>query len=343
MKKIFRFLYIVLASILIMPIFAACNSEGATQTVAVRFSSAVYVVEYNVPTKISYQIYPSTSTNNRVEITFDIPTESGVFDPNKLLFTLKDPYITTDFQATIRVNNTFSDTCTIRPRVYPNSISLGKTSDVVDNHGIYGLQVKGLFGGQERVMDPSIYNLEIVSDDPSVLSVEGLNVVSTGKLGKARISIVLKDANGHTVLSNQFEPNSDPVETYIDLTVKPNVSSAKIALQGSDEFIVTHVNSYDPTNENKYLVQRASVKVMVELYSDDGYLVDISDVNIISVDPSVVTVERDEEIDNLFNINIAAPTSGNTTPYVRLEVVTSSTDSSGNPIKFVFYIARQSL
>lgn len=343
MKKFFKFFYIVLASIMIMPVFAACNSEGGIQTLSVRFTSDVYEVEYNVPTKIGYHIYPSTATNNRVEITFELEQADGIFDKKNLTFTLVDPERTEDIEATIVVNNTYSDTCILRPKIYPREIRFENASDYVNCGGIYGLQLKGVFTDGEKSMSPDLYNLEITSSDPSVLRVEGLNVVSTGKLGSALIEARVKNAKGEYVVNDSTLDEPEILYASVNLTVEPNVESAKIALQGQSEFMTAYVNSYTRTNENTHLTRQSSVMMMVELYSADNYLVEHSVLDVISVTPSVARVVRDENQNNLFTIHLVAPEESSTTPYVRIEIVTSATNSSGNPIKFVFFIARQSL
>ena len=343
MKKIFTFLYILLASIFVMPVFVACNGEGATETLSVRFASSVYYVEYNVPTKIDYQIYPSTATNNRVVFTFAMPDGDCEFDDNKQLFTLKSREYTDDIEATITVNNAFTDTCIIRQKVYPEHIEFDTNSDTINSGAVYGLQLKGEFLGVEKIVDPSLFNIEIESSDPSVLRVEGLNVVSTGKLGKAKISARIRDANGHYAVEDPTMPEGSQVVLLaeLNLTVVPNVSRAIVAMQGEDEFISVEANSYEQTATNEYETTRANVKIAVELYSEDGYLVEDDQINVISVDSSLATVSKELGTNGVFNIALAPQPGDGSLAYVRIEIICSSTSQSGNPIKFVFYIAKQ--
>ena len=327
-----------------MPVFVACNGEGATETLSVRFCDDVYEVECNVPTKIDYQIYPSTATNNRIVFTFAMADSDYAFDQGKQLFTLKNSAITEDIEATITVNNTFTDTCVIRQKVYPNLIAFNRDTDTLNSGAVYGLQLKGYFEGIEKVVNPNLFNIEIVSSDPSVLRVEGLNVVSTGKLGTARISAKIIDANGNYAVEDPTLPESQQQDLYasINLTVVPNVSMACVAMQGEDEFISVYANSYDKTGENTYVTTRENVKIMVELYSADGYQVVDDTINVLSIDSSIAVVTREPGMANVFNVTLAAQPAGSDLVYVRLEITCSSTNQSGNPIKFVFYVARQS-
>ena len=343
MKKISTFLYILLASIFVMPVFVACNGQGATETLSVRFSASIYNVEYNVPTKIGYQIYPSTATNNRIVFTFAIPDSSYAFDESQQLFTLKDSAVTDDIEATITVNNTYTDTCIIRQKTYPNHITFNTHEDKVNSGAVYGLQLKGFFGGIEKVMDPSLYNLEIVSSDPSVLRVEGLNVVSTGKLGTAKISAKVRDANGNYVVEDPTlpEPSQQDLYAELDLTVVPNISRAVVALQGQDEFVNVDANTYEMTDSNKYISTRATVKMVIEFYSADGHQIIDDQIDVLSVDSAIATVTKENGQNNVFTITLAPQPGDGSLAYVRLEITCSGTDVNGNPIKFMFYIARQ--
>lgn len=330
MKKLGLFFAMLLVCVISAPLLFACNGVGNNTVVGVRFTQDVFEADFKVPIMLSYKVYPTTAANYNVTYDFSIKDES-MYTNNNGEFTIINQSCP-DIVAHVYIDNTYTDSCTIKLKKYPTELSFGESSTTINKNGILNLSLSAVVGGETKAVGLKDYNIELSSTNPSVIGVEsGLTIYSTGKSGSAIITARIKDSTGKYVMVG-----NSVLKDQIKVSVTESVSTAVVSLEGENSFITTSINSYTNTDDNTYEVSQANLSFLVMLYSSDGTLISPNDVFItaISSNQACATVEKDSSQNNKFNIEFAA--NGTT----RIEISSGATDSNGNPMKFIFYLTK---
>lgn len=255
MKKIFKIsLYAVLLAV-IMPFtlfLSGCGATPSKEALGVYFESqiydeetgyAVFEVDKNVNTKLSYKVNPSSWGSYAV--TYAIKECSA---QNRSRFTLKDGKIKveSDLFEEIKIEiyiNSYVDTCIVKLKKYPTSMfmydvngqEVTSMSVTINAYGSYTISPYGRFMDSNGVsyVQPLLeydYNFTVTTSDETIISVPNSNrlkVSSARKnIGSAKVIASLKDATGKVVHS---------VEVTINVVL--NASSSFVIVSGHDSFV----------------------------------------------------------------------------------------------------------
>lgn len=329
MKKISMFLAMLFACVLCAPMLFACNGVGNSTVVGVRFTQDVYEADLKVPFNLSYKVYPSTAANYNVTYDFSI-TDESMYTNNNGEFTIINQACP-DIVAYIYIDNTYTDSCTIKLKKYPTSMAFSNATEKINKNGILNLSLNATIGGESKSIGVQDYDIELESTNPSVISVEsGLTVASTGKSGSAVVTARIRDKAGRYIMNG-----NSPMKAQTRVTVIDSVKSATISLEGQSEFINASLNSYTQTDNNTYNVSTNQVVFVVALYSKTGVYINPDDIQITAISSNVdcATIAADVENDKFV---VTFVENGTT----RIEVSSSATDENGNPVKFIFYLTK---
>ena len=216
MKKFFSIICILLVSCFL---FAGCGVSGSNTLESVKFTRHVFYVDEGCPTSISYNVYPSTANNFG---------QASISTSTQVIGTLVDGVLTADSKfkdAVFTVNaGGKTDSCYVVKKRYPDLINLSHANAtggtlVICNNGTTALKLDGRFSKkwvideeqgtislkdienvseQTSRIDQNIFNIKLVSSDPSVVE-----VVDSSKLqikgissGEATITAYLVDDSG---------------------------------------------------------------------------------------------------------------------------------------------------
>ncbi len=266
MKKILSIIGMFICSLFI---FAACGIEGGTEVAGVKFVRDVFYVDFDVKTFLDYKVYPGTAK----DYVANLPIVSGEFEFERN-FTLVDGYITVkrpanareeatlveNFLITVRVSiGSYSDTCDVRLKKYPSSITTAKSRDTVLGGSEYQIDVQGLFGEEFRSLREGEYNYKLTSTDESVIMIkdeQNLRVQSTGKKGSATIGVQVLNSAGQTVRG---------LNTNITLDVEGNIGDYIVSLGA--------LRLMDGGEYNLAFQQDQSVELDVRYVDGEGILI----------------------------------------------------------------------
>ncbi len=260
MKKTFGLIAIFLCSLFL---FAGCGIQGSSNATGIEFVCDVFYVDYYVPFFLDYKVYPSTAED--VYITYDIENDYTL----ESYFNFTDGSITvidnrfTSIKVKIKVND-LEDSCEVRLKEYPTSISLDKSSDVVYGGLVYALDVQGVFSDETRYLGNGEYNYKITSSNPSVIEViseDRLLVQSTGRRGNSKITVQI---------CNSANQEMTGLSASINLEVE----------QAVEEAYATFGNSYILTDGKVIdcqLAEDSEQKIAVRYFDSLGYLIELAD------------------------------------------------------------------
>ncbi len=246
LKNIFLTLIIALSLPMIM-FLSACGATPSSEITGILFNpskydaegTAVFEVDLGTPTDLSYKVYPSSASGYKVY--FD-PIDKGTAE-NSLKFKFKDGNITInsedfeDVRYKIRIGE-FSDTCVIKLKKYPTSISTPETSIVMNSDDVYDIVIKGDFtntdGSVRRnvSIDDSQYKFLVESSDETVISVPNenrLKFIAVRKNGTANAKVTAKllNANGEET----------GLQVEIQVKVVQNIADCVVVMSGSEKFV----------------------------------------------------------------------------------------------------------
>jgi len=273
MKKIFSLISICLVSLFA---FAGCGIQGSKTVTGIEFVRDVFYVDYNVPTRLEYRVYPSTVPQKDLYVTLNIDGDSileryYLLHNEELTITkiqtqgsdIIDGFNYSDeLKVKAKLNNLETD-CTIKLKEYPTSVKFSKESDQINSGLVYPLELNGQFIDGIRECAPGEFNYKIDSSNSSVVEVvseENLLVRSTGRRGEATITLKVFNSVG------EEQPD---LEAKTTLTV---VDSIK-------ESYATFGNACVLTDGLELEVHTApgtEFKIDVKYFSVDDYLIDIA-------------------------------------------------------------------
>lgn len=181
--------------------FTGCDVEGSSTMQAIYFVKDVYYVDYDVETYLDYKVYPSTASDYIVSFALDTDytdlTQYFYFNNGNIRIHNRK-----FGNSSIKVNiksNEFEDSCEVRLREYPSSISFESSSQTIPAGGLKTLEVDGIFETESRFCAEDEFNYKITSSNPSVIEVidsDRLLVASTGRMGESDITVEILNGKG---------------------------------------------------------------------------------------------------------------------------------------------------
>lgn len=342
MKKLVGILAVIFTCILCMPVFTACEGEIGTDLKRVRFTQSVYEADLNQSFKLTYKTYPASAENYRVTYEFDVPYTMYTLDEQGM-FTIVDPTCKQiNGKITYGAGANDYDTCVIKLKEYPTEIYFEKSADIVNAGGTYNLHLYAKYeDGSVKTIDRSMYNIELISSAPNVVSVSetGMVAVSSGLIGTVTIQARIKKLNGAYLGVGLDYPTGYTASTT--LSVVDNVDYAVVALEGHNQFISTS-NTYTQTTENTYHTTASQVKLKVLLYSSNNVCITNSAIKIdVISNNSFAQVAKNPDGSYIMSngqyvINLVGAEGT-----ACIEIISNAVDDNGNPIKFIFYITNE--
>jgi len=307
MKKLFSLLAICLISLFA---FAGCGVQGGTIATGIEFVRDVFYVDYNVETFLDYKVYPSTA--KEVFVTYDIRDESSI----RSYYSFTDGYVKitnskfTSINVTAKLN-TYEDTCEVRLREYPSSVTFATTTDEVVGGLVYSLDLIGAFIDGNRACENDEFVYKIKSSNPSVIDViseERLLVKSTGRRGESRITVQICNSNNEEITG---------LTASITLKVVDAISEC-FATFGND-FVIT-----DGLEKDISSTINQEYKIDVKYFDESGYLIELADFDCYLSNDDVFEIVKKSD-----GIYLKVVGEGE----VVLTIQSNTVDTTGNPVR----------
>ena len=254
MKKVFSIICVLLVSCLL---FAGCGVAGSNTLVDIKFTQQIFYIDEDCPTKLNYNIYPSTASNfGQARISTSTQTFGELIDG---VITADEKFgsVTVNVQA-----GGLTDSCFVVRKEYPTQIYLGHNnasahSMVLCTGSTTSLKLDGKFEKEWVISDDGksvelksvnktvrinqdIFNIKLVSSDPSVVQVVDSNNMQIRGVssGTATITACLVDDAGRekTLLTSSTS----------QLTINVINSASKIMVHNGTKFETD--NSFNDTS-----------------------------------------------------------------------------------------------
>lgn len=236
MKKLLKKSLIFLMLMVMLPLasfLVACGATPGETANGVNFVSdlydeetgkAIFEVDLNVPTELTFKCNPSTS-ENKVDYTIPVEGQTNA-GYNRSRFTFEKGVITVNYddfeQIEIKINvNGYTDQCIVRLKEYPVNIRPVETDVILNAGSSYTIRTIGTFMLDDGTMEDRLlleteYNFSVVSDNEPIVSVPNesrLTVCSLLKSsGTTKVTVTLNDQSGKSK-SMSFKVNFTIVET----------------------------------------------------------------------------------------------------------------------------------
>lgn len=306
-------------------IFAACGIQGGDDVVGIKFVRDVFYVDYEVSTFLDYKVFPATAKGYYTNLAI-----VGVDDGLDGAYTLTNGYVTVKRPSTqreeaelvkifslkvqISVGN-YSDTCEVRLREYPSSITAASSHDSAVGGTEYQIDVKGVFNSGERSLLEGEFNYKVTSSDESVILVsdeQNLRVKSTGRKGSATVTV--------QVLTGENKPVEGlKASITLDVEAAANdcfVNLGNLRLEDGGQYSIPYA-------------QGQRYELGVRYYDEEGILISLADYTI-SIDGSDVLIETLEQNRRYLRI------IGRGTATIRIQ--SNGVDAEQKPLKMTFKI-----
>ena len=301
MKKVFSF---ILALTFGLFLFTGCTHSAGTTVTGIAFTQEVFYLDLNVPTRLTYKVYPSSAPYNAPQITFDKTSEldMSIGRISNDTFVISDHnFKETTFHIAYSTGSgtQYKDDCIVRLKKYPSQVYVEDKNALLDGNqayisskGILQIPLIGLFDDGEKAMDTSYYKFVVTSSDSTVISVESqqnIVVKSTGKQGKSTINIKVVASDGSKI-------GEDGLVTSVDVFVNNNVDNCSLftTYTGTDAKINSSFYR-DLKNTNTKLVFDSTVEnytytIEPVLLDREGYVVSNVGYQIISMDEDIIEI-----------------------------------------------------
>ena len=314
MKKLYSLIIACLFSVFL---FAGCGYTGSDTITGIAFTSNVFYVDEDVPTKLGVKVFPSSASAS------DLRFNSSVsdFDLRYVNFDREEGIISINNSAVSEVKVTvlygsFEDECMVYLKSYPNSVNFSQSSINLYAGGMTQLSYFGLFDSGLKAIDTSFYNTKLISSDPSVISVEDSNnliIKSTGRSGSATLTATMVKSNG--------------VSTGLSASIKVNVVNTikECSLLINDTNLIRNISLATDQNLTTITYNSALVggtininPIFTDIYD---FIIEDSDYELISNNQNVVKVVNDQ---------LVIVSSGST----EILLIPNFSDENGSPIIF---------
>lgn len=290
LKNIFLTLIVAL-SLPLMMFLSACGATPSNEVMGVLFDSpteeegvAVFEVDLGVATDLPYKVFPSSASGYKV---YYDPIDTGT-DSNFFNFEFKDGNIvinSENFESIkykIRVGD-YSDTCIIKLKKYPNTISTTETNVVLNSNDVHNILIYGDYGKGNVLIDEDAHSFLVESSDETVVSVPNANrlkfiAVRENGTATAKVTVTMLDCSG------------EKTERVVEISVKvvQNIADCDVVMSACDEFVKNNDNVEINYNDSdlKYDATESEYKRLeLNIYPintngmrciDDNYLVNVT-------------------------------------------------------------------
>lgn len=320
-------------------LFSGCGATAANEANAVNFVSenydshgrAIFEVDLNTPTKLTYKVNPSSWSG------YAVTYNNDATERNRQCFVLENGVITVtrsnfeDLDVEINVNG-HSDHCVVRLKKYPVKI-YSELSDVqIAAQGMHTINVMAEFDNESsaRRLAESEYKFKVVSSDETKIQVpnsERLTIYAVGETAvneSVKVTVSLLDQSGNE--KTKFE---------INVNVVRNASEILFKIGGIDKFVkngsTLKISAANLEKQNGAYILRYNVY----FFSDSNSLLENK------VDLLLSFSDEDSVSADLKNNKILIKTNldlSQTEFSFNVSVITNLVDSAGNPLKLTFKV-----
>ncbi len=346
-KNKFLTIAFILVCCAVAPLVSACFGKGSSDITGIRFVQDVYELDVGTPTKLEYKLYPSTASVS--SLNWDVISNdeniniAGKYNIVNGVFTILNNSVDAQSsfpECTIKVSylDQFSDTCIVRVKQYPTELSLS-CNEYLNSGGVGNLSLSGYINGKWQDINSASYSLLVESDNPSVIDVENseeLIVYSTGKIGKATITVTILDSSHNKIITSSYP---DGVSTSTTISVVDYVDKAIVLLTGQQEFLNINTSYTDADTEAVPYSVDSSSQIIVYLLSSTGEYLNTLNLTASLDSNNIASISKNDNHDGinlggeycLFSLNFS------TTGTVRVEISCDGVLQNGDPVKFIFY------
>lgn len=341
----------VLVLCLVLPFTMLVSSCGATPTndanavtfVSEKYDSqgrAVFEVDLDTPTKLTYKVNPSTWSGYTVTYSNDANAE------NRRRFVLSDSGVIRvsskddganfkDLVVEISING-HKDSCVVKLKKYPNRIYVTNPTISVSAQGMVKLDVYGEFAGETtpRTVTESEYKFRVTSSDVTKIQVPNSDRLTLHAVcpnsASVKVTVELLDTTENVKKIDETE-----LKFEVIVNVFPNADRFEIKLDGASDLIKENgenvsLSASGIAREGVSLV--VGFKVLV-LSDSNTLLGEVNDV-VVSFD-DLTSISTDKENSKIL-INTNADFSEGYT--FKVSVTSKLTNKSGNPLKLEFTV-----
>lgn len=283
MKSKFKKLFLCLFMAMLLPlsfVLSGCGATPKNELVGVAFESmvydeetgyAVFEVDPNITTPLTYKVYPSTCSGYR---TYFDPVNKGT-DQNSARYKFEDGQITVTSnkfeEVTYRVRiGDFEDTCIIRLKEYPVDIRAEQPTMVIGAYETVSINILGTFVNAAgvsttRPITEYGYNFLVEPEDETII---GVYNPSRLKFSSIRGTSAHTKVNVHLLNSNN-EPTG--LKCQIDVTITQSAGDAFLLLEkGYGKFIRNDQTIELDFNELETVGSYKAVKFDMYVLSDNS-------------------------------------------------------------------------
>lgn len=334
---------------LFMPLsffMAACGATPSNEVRGVFFQSekydlntgyAIFEVDLNVPTTLSYKVNPSTWSGYRVTYTYGdsaanhdhYRTEDGVITVISDLFE--------DTKVTIHING-MTDTCIVTLKKYPDRFYVETKAVNLSSSGLYSIRPIGEYKNSDNTirtvyLTEADFTFELESSDETKVQLINQNRLDVYAVSKtsgdtAMVTVKLLDTSGKVknYPKNSAEDVDSPMVDFVSFTIVPGVASAVLSIDRSSDFvedggIVQFLSGVETETLHFILYLYSENKILIQVPFEIDVVADVKGLVSVSDKKDSITVKYDS---SCAQINIT--------------MVTNIFDSSGIPFTFKFSI-----
>lgn len=330
----------------------ACGATPSNEVRGVFFQSdkydqstgyAIFEVDLNVPTTLSYKVNPSTWSGYKVTYNFEDDSSNHEFYnvENGVITVIDEKF--SDTRVKIHING-MTDTCIVTLKRYPDRFYLETKSVNLSSSGLYSIRPVGEYDNPDGTvttvhLTEADFNFSLISNDESkvqLIDKNRLDVYAVSKTGgdTAMVTVQLLDTSGKVKnYPKKFDGDVDsPMVDYISFTIVPSVAYARLSVDGSSGFI---------ENGGSLTVTKATLsadlKFKLYLYSEDisgnRYLIKVPfEVELVADLKALVNLSESKDT---IQIHLESSESNQN---IEITLVTNTFDSSGIPFAFRFSI-----
>ena len=294
MKKLYCLLIACIFSVFL---FAGCGYSGGETVAGIAFTSNVFYVDEQVPTKLGVKVFPSSANASDIRFNLsvsDFDVRYVNFDREKGIISINDDAVS-EVKVTV-LYGSYEDECMVYLKSYPSRIKFDKDSIILHAGGMTQLSYLGIFESETKSIDTSFYHTKLVSSDPSVISVEdseNLIIKSTGRSGSASLTASMVKSNG------EIATNPDTgveLKASIKINVVNTIKNCSLLINDSN--LIRNISRSDAENFTSITYTVASINSKIDInpiFTDIyDFIIDESNFEIISNNTNIVKVVNEE-------------------------------------------------
>lgn len=352
-KKNIKAIAMVLALILMLPLaltLAACGATPSNEVRGVFFQSdkydietgyAIFEVDLNEPTTLSYKVNPSTWSGYRVTYTFeDSAANHEFYNVIDGVITVISPNFS-DVKVNIHINGQ-SDTCIVTLKKYPDRFYVEETDIYLNSSGLYSIKPVGEYINSDNTvrkvyLTETDYKFSLISNDETKVQLINENRLEVFAVSKTNgdsttVTINLLDTKGN--VKNYPQTNGEnavsPMTAIVKITIVPNVADARLKLSSESAFVKNGGTASITSPTETYKID-FEIYFLSKDFDENGILIKVPVRLTINSDEKDV-VQIDEEGQTI-TINSTAMDL-----QINISIITNLYGSNGAPFTFTFTI-----